>query len=267
LRGNGSKLIPPSEKPLIKIECTLLEWLQIQAHFPMLAQKADGLPYHENIRNKLEHLENVYSKFDLYGPLELYGQIHAGEKVDGLTTYPEVNEKLVATIEKAESEKDIIEIVFHNEKKVEVYPHRIVHLDGDISLICEDKFDKSIVHFFLKDVKEATINSTDYHPTFTSIEIDDFINSLRAISETEIRLILKMHGENKSIDNPNFQHLGNPCLITNPKGEMIWAASVEPSEALMEWLYQQGSEVEILDPASFRAEFLQYCEAKLKKSA
>ena len=56
-------------------------------------------------------------------------------------------------------------------------------------------------------------------------------------------------------------------MVTNAEGEHIWAASVEPSDEIFQWVYELGADVEILDPSAFKKEFLNYCEAKLKKLA
>jgi hypothetical protein len=56
-------------------------------------------------------------------------------------------------------------------------------------------------------------------------------------------------------------------MITNPNGDLIWAAYVEPCEALYDWLITLGKRVEILDPIKFKDEYLTYCEEKLRKIA
>ena len=98
-------------------------------------------------------------------------------------------------------------------------------------------------------------------------EIDDFISGLRAIGENEIRLVLKICSKARFDANVKRQHFANQCMVTNPMGDFIWAASIEPSDGIYEWVESLGSDVEILDPMSFKKGFLEYCEAKLKKLA
>src|SRR5690606_40880888 len=104
-------------------------------------------------------------------------------------------------------------------------------------------------------------------PKFSKFEIDEFVLGLRAIDENEIRLILKIYSiENFHLELKN-QLISNPCMVTNPHGELIWAASVEPSEVIFEWILSLGESVEIIDPMSFKQSYLMYCESKLKKLA
>lgn len=270
----GDCLVSPESKPMVNIELSLLEWLQFQAHFPLISEHFDLSNLHSDFRKKLTQLEINYSKYDLFGPLEIMNNLSIDRLKTNNTHFLEeglknnsLNEQMLSTVDKAIVDGFSLSIFFPNGKRIEVFPHRVVHMDGDISLISEDKVDKSIVHLYLKDVESVELTDTTHAPAFSHIEIDDFISSLRAISDTEIRLILKINKKDKVSEQPIYQHLGNPCLITNPKGEHIWAASVEPSEALMQWIYDIGPDIEILDPMSFKEQFLRFCEDKLKKIA
>ncbi len=274
-------LMPSEDRPLINVEFSLLEWLQFQANFPAISENMARLNLFDDLKNKLTSLEVQYSKYDLFAPIEVMNKVTCLESsmsniiqecVNSELPHEELlhyhlDEKMLAQIESCIEGNHSLSLFLLNGKKIDVYPHRLVHFDGRMSLVCEDKVDKSIVHLYLNDVEKIEIFETNHPPAFTKIEIDDFINSLRAISETEIRLILKFNPNKAPKEKPSFQHLGNPCLITNTKGEHIWAASVEPCEALMEWLYEIGPDIEILDPANFREDFLSYCEDKLKKIA
>ena len=67
--------------------------------------------------------------------------------------------------------------------------------------------------------------------------------------------------------NPLYHYLRKPYVISNPKGDLIWAASIEECPDLYDWLSNLSHKVEILDPVSFKKNFLDYCEKKLKKIA
>jgi predicted DNA-binding transcriptional regulator YafY len=56
-------------------------------------------------------------------------------------------------------------------------------------------------------------------------------------------------------------------MVKNPNGDLIWAAYVEPCAHLYEWLIGLGRRVEILDPVSFKQDYLDYCEEKLRNIA
>ena len=98
-------------------------------------------------------------------------------------------------------------------------------------------------------------------------DIEDFIISLRAVTENEVRLILKVHALEQFQSELKHQFFASPCMVTNPKGEHIFAASIECNDDIFEWISSMGSSVEIMDPMSFKLEFLEFCENKLKKLA
>jgi hypothetical protein len=56
-------------------------------------------------------------------------------------------------------------------------------------------------------------------------------------------------------------------MFANPEGENIWAATIEPSNAIFEWIMELGSDVEILSPNTFKEKYLKYCEEKIDKIA
>ena len=105
---------------------------------------------------------------------------------------------------------------------------------------------------------------TNYAPLYSKMEIDDYLLSLRSISESEVRLILKI-GDDVKIHQPDYLYFANPVLVKKSNGHQIWAASIEPTEPVYEWLCSLGSQVEIIDPSAFKRMFLKYCENKLNQ--
>jgi hypothetical protein len=87
------------------------------------------------------------------------------------------------------------------------------------------------------------------------------------MNEKETRLVLKIHHPGSVNLFPDHHFLGKPAMVTNGNGDLIWAAYVEPCEALFDWVASLGEDVEILDPTNFKEEFLSYCEEKLRKVA
>jgi hypothetical protein len=104
-------------------------------------------------------------------------------------------------------------------------------------------------------------------PQLACFEVDDFVAAIRSMNEKETRLILKIHDPQSVNLFPDHHFLGKPCMITNPNGDLIWAAYVEPCCDLFEWLLGLGTNVEVLDPGKFKDEFLMYCEEKIRKVA
>ena len=158
---------------------------------------------------------------------------------------------------------------FAHAEVVEIFPHRLVHLDGGLSLIGEEVVDRSLIYLPLSKIEKISLVKEVYEePAFTKVDIDDFIESIRVLNGNEIRLVLKIvNPENVQELNPLYHYLRKPYVISNPKGDLIWAASVEECSNLYEWLSNLTTKVEILDPVSFKKNFLDYCEKKLKKIA
>lgn len=277
-------LIPPKEKPVIKFEFNLIDWLKFQAHFPLL-HGFSGKPFHQGIVDKLASIEEKYKRFDLYRGLkvfEKFGTLVTGIPFKkGIAMQSDESDSMnVVSEEKPDEKKMVIEkalelhqclcIKTHEHSEiVEVFPHRLVHLEGGLSLIGEEVVDRSLIYLPLNKMEKITIVKEVYEdPAFTKIDIDDFIENIRVINGNEIRLVLKIvNPENAHELNPLYHYLRKPYVISNPKGDLIWAASIEECTNLYEWLSNLTTKVEILDPVSFKKNFLDYCEKKLKKIA
>lgn len=274
-------LIPPKEKPVIRMEFGLVEWLKFQAHFPLF-HGFSGKPFHQTIVDKLAGIEEKYKRFDLYRGLRIFETLGTlipflkGNTMDSNESIPSAPEPE----EKPDERKMIIEKAFElhqclciktfsHAETVEIFPHRMVHLDGGLSLIGEEVVDRSLIYLPLSKIEKVCLVKEVYEePAFSKIDIDDFIESIRVINGNEIRLVLKIvNPENVQELNPLYHYLRKPYVISNPKGDLIWAASVEECSNLYEWLSNLTTKVEILDPVSFKKNFLDYCEKKLKKIA
>jgi hypothetical protein len=152
-------------------------------------------------------------------------------------------------------------------KNYQVLPCKVIHLEGRLSLIAEDMNDHCLLVVPMIELMELTTIQSTKSPRVTAFEVDEFIVAIRSMSEKETRLILKIHDPQSVNLFPNHHFLGKPCMITNPQGDLIWAAYVEPCDDLFEWLISLNGNVEILDPTKFKDDFLMYCEEKLRKVA
>lgn len=265
--SEDEKFIIPhqEENQNIKIEFSLLEWLQFQAHFPAISE-CEGKPFHKEFKKKLVELENEYQDFDLFNSIEVLDGIFQSSALsivrDGNSSIKEV----IAFLEEAVLDKEVVSISMQ-ESKMSIYPHKIIFLDGGLNLIAEDINDKSLVNIYIPQILNISDDEVKYKSAYSQIEVDDFIQSLRSMSENMTRLVLKIYANDQFSLNFNQKYFHNPCLFSNPDGDFIWAATLEPSEEIFKWLAELGSAVEILDPMSFKVEFIKYCEDKLKKLA
>jgi hypothetical protein len=152
-------------------------------------------------------------------------------------------------------------------KSYNLFPCRVIHLEGQLTLIAEDSQDRCLVLFPVKNVASASSVDSTASAKVTAFEVEEFISCVRAMSEKETRLILKIYDPQAVNLFPDHHFLGKPCMVTNPNGDLIWAAYVEPCEALFDWVASLGEHVEILDPTRFKEQYFVYCEDKLRKIA
>ena len=176
-------------------------------------------------------------------------------------------QRVVQEIEAAINDQNLLGIFTNDDKELKIYPCKVLHMEGHLSLIGEDAQDHCLMVIPMKDVKSFQTIPSHSRPRVTVFEVEEFITAVRSMSEKETRLILKIHEPESTNLFPDHHFLGKPCMITNPNGDLIWAAYVEPCEALFEWLITLGKKVEILDPGHFKEEYLMYCEEKLRKIA
>jgi hypothetical protein len=179
----------------------------------------------------------------------------------------EPHQAFVSKLDEAVSQKAMVSITTTVGKFYQMFPCKIIHLEGKLSMIAEDANDHCLIVLSIGELKEVVIMEGTSQPKVADFEIEEFIFAIRSMNEQETRLILKINDPQSVNLFPDHHFLGKPCMITNSNGDLIWAAYVEPCEDLFEWLLILGSNVEVLDPGKFKDEFLMYCEEKLRKVA
>lgn len=142
-------------------------------------------------------------------------------------------------------------------------PFKLVFIDNELCLIGENYNTHQLSFIQVKDINQFDVKETiRANGKFSITEIEQFIGLIRDLAGTEERLILKI----KTIDNINwldeFNHWGKTYITSSLDGQIIWASSVEVSEKLFQWLYENKNEIEILDPHFFREIFEGYCKFK-----
>lgn len=181
--------------------------------------------------------------------------------------YSKEHEQMISILNQAINEKVMVRFSTKEDKEYLAFPCRLVHLEGNLSLIAEDSKDHCLMMTALEELKQVEMWSSDKTPRVSLYEIDEFIAAVRSMNEKETRLILKINNPQAVNLFPDYQFLGKPCMITNPSGDIIWAAYVEPCDSLYDWLISLGNHVEILDPVQFRQDYLSYYEEKMRKVA
>ena len=153
-----------------------------------------------------------------------------------------------------------IHLHFKDNKNCDMFPHRVVFLDGILSVVGEDIHNKILKFYPMSEITDACEVTFAYQANLTQMEVSEFINDLRLINGRQERLILKFHSMAQVDVLPEFHYLHNPYITSNAEGDMIWAATVEMCDDIFLWLYKMRDHIEILDPGFIRKEFAQYCE-------
>ena len=230
------------------------EWIQLNHILTNYKSVETAVTY--SLKKKVTENGPIKVVMELLNQLEVWDQ-----------ELSENQQHMVKSIEDAIHDKNLLNLITHDEKTYLLHPCKVLHLEGQLSLIAEDSQDHCLIIVPMKDVDHFEAVTSSSQPKVTSFEIEEFIAAIRAMNEKETRLILKIHDPASVNLFPDHHFLGKPCMITNPNGDLIWAAYVEPCEALFDWLVTLGKNVEILDPVKFKDEYLMYCEEKLRKIA
>lgn len=285
LKKDGEKtlIVPPPSMPRIQFDFKLSEWLAFQSHFPLLETNTESAAY-QILTDKLSQIELKNRDYDFFETaITVINQLPENDSAKLRVTAGvdvEVQEALqcapyaLQLIDYAMVHKVTLDLALRSEKKIKCYPHRLVHLDGALNLIGEELGEMGLIYFAASDIIDVAPDHNIQHaPKLSHLDIDNFINGMRAVSESGVRLILKVRTDLGPTPVPSYHFLGNLVVITNPRNETIWAATVEPCPDLYQWLASLGEKVEILDPGSFKLQFNEYLaqqnsaeEQKFKKS-
>lgn len=232
------------------------EWTMIQS----LIEKAPVTTWEDPAYDSLR------KKFDDQGPLntmmQILGQIETWEQ--DLTHTDHV---LVAALDEAVKSHQILSVTTTDEKQYTIFACKVLHLEGQLTLICEDATDHCLMVIPLNKISTCEHIVKLGTPRVTNFEIEEFIAAVRSMNEKETRLILKIYNPQAVNLFPDHHFLGKPCMVTNPEGDLIWAAYVEPCQDLFDWVYSLSHHVEILDPTNFKEQYFSYLEEKMRKVA
>jgi len=234
---------------------SLTEWISL--HQIIFSSNINETPAIEELRRKIAKNGPLKRVTDLLSQLEEWDK-----------EVQDFNLSILKSLEESILNNDLLNLKTKNGKIQIIHPWKVIHLEGHLSLVSEDMEDHCLMVTQIKNIEYfETIQKKIGTKKVTSFEVEEFITAIRSMSEKETRLILKIHNPEEINLFPDNHFLGKPCMVTNPNGDLIWAAYVEPCESLYEWIITLGRNVEILDPIKFKEEYLSYCEEKIKKIA
>jgi predicted DNA-binding transcriptional regulator YafY len=264
--GKGAEIYHQNNECWVDVDATALqyvfsltpgEWIQLQLIFSSIpATTVLDQTIMTSLKQKLSNNGPIKVVMELLNQLELWDQ-----------NYTVKQQAMIHLLDQAVLEKQLVQVTTEENKSYLIYPCKVVHIEGRLSVIAEDSHDRCLAVIGLSGISSVVKVESYSSSHVTSFEVDEFIAAIRSMNEKETRLILKIHDHQSVNLFPNHHFLGKPCMITNPEGDLIWAAYVEPCEALYEWLTTLGKNVEILDPMAFKQDYLAYCEEKLGKVA
>lgn len=238
---------PLKEQCRIKMEFTLSEWLALQASFP---QGSPAYYYQQIVQDKMQMAQRANAMFSLYKKPDEH--VASGNAFDNLKK--KIDYDIVC--------RKSMKIEFFSHKECDIFPHRMVFLDGILCVVGENIQDKTLVYFGVEDISDVTNLENVYEPNLSQLEVNEFIGHLRLINGKEERLVLKIYSQNQEDLLPEHHFLGNPFVTSSTEGDMIWAATIEMCDDVFNWLYKMRDRVEVLDPGHVRKEFSHYCELK-----
>lgn len=230
-----------------------LEWMELHS---LMSGIESCSPVQNSLKRKITESGPIKVVMDLLSQLDRWEQ-----------QLTDRQQELVELLDQMILEKKAASIETLGDKTYSIFPCKVLHLEGQLSLIAEDVHDHCLSVIGLQELVQVEPLPLAHSSKVSSYEIEEFIAAIRSMNEKETRLILKIHEPHMVNLFPDHHFLGKPCMVTNPNGDLIWAAYVEPCEALYEWLLTLGTKVEILDPGHFKQEYLSYCEEKVRKIA
>jgi hypothetical protein len=243
---------PAVDKAEVEIPFGFTDWLALQS---CLINKDNDKPF-DLLREKIKGWNEDNKSWDLFKTLEL--ELVEDPSSDG----EECKRKAVINkLEKIMEDNDLARLSFQDGKVYEAYIHKLIILDGHLSVIAEEVVDRCLISFFVSDVDEVRqCPDHSYKPNYTSFQLEEFIAGMRAVIDNEERLVLKVFNPEKVNLNPPYHFLGSPYITSNANGDYIWAASVEVSNELFSWLKEIKDDVEIIDPEPIKRQFENYLE-------
>jgi len=213
----------------------------------------------------------LVKQFRMHPAYPVYAQLKAAftNPVESFKKQPitDLIQEHMTMLEVCITKHELVEVEQTGHRPMTVIPCKLMQLEGEMTLIGEESHNHSLVAVNLAEVTKLKSNGQNIPSRSVAPEVAEFVRALRSMGDSEIRLILKVTDVEHFSQTPHYEFLRKTTLITNPEGDLIWAAYVEPSEALYEWLSELGKGAEILDPPSFMADYEAYCQEKLRKIA
>lgn len=255
----GESWVSIPHKPKITLELDLMEWLEMQSILPWISSLADS-DKRLSMEKLFERLESDFESHDHFGAFQsLETKFHYLKSGHGI---------VLKIIEEQILKDKCVTIKLLEGEQVDIKPLKTVEISSELMIIAEDFTHKCLTCYGIADITSVEVIDKDHLSSYTSQEIDKFINQLSAIDIESVRLVLRFKDcRPEDFVQPPFETNGRPFVIENKEDTFIWAATVDPSDDIYKWLSGLGEKVSVLGPDDFIKEYISFCETKLKKIA
>jgi hypothetical protein len=252
-------LLSKKEVNKIQVEFSLSEYLSLQMSFPHIDQGKSSKGFFRPMFYKILELQNLYPEIDVVHLLE-----KEKSRNRSLITQESDDLQKIKDLDTAILLRRCISVNINDEsiqKRKKLLPHRLVFIDGKLNLVAEDIYERSLLHYPLAEVLSIQEILEEEYPGFSTInQIDEFLIAIRGMNGDEVRLVLKLSPQREMDLLPEYHFFHKPYVTNNDRGELIWTAYAEKSQALYLWLFEYRKDIEVLSPENVRQEFSDFCQ-------
>lgn len=206
-----------------------------------------SIGYEVRVCNKTGMKLLVIPKVNKKGNCEYFERIKEPEAVINFFDSCLINQS-VASIELKESKTHVFDI----------YPHNILFIDEELSLIYEKCKNGALEVVPLREINYFCKQNYEHTANYSDQEVDIFINEIRAVSGNEARVIIKMKRPRRILPSHKYQYIKGEKVVTNQSGEHYWSGTVELSTPFLEWLSTIKKDIEIISPTSLNEVLIDY---------
>ncbi len=264
-------LYPPGDIPKAKVEISVSDWLALSSFVKGKSQagiKEKTISIVKKFEEALSTKEKT-SDLNLSQALRELDRISSVDKDEGVLNFNQVITKKsfnfnIKIVEDAIENAHCLILKTRDKESFEFFPHRMVVQNDEMTLVGEDRVDHCLGFLNLENVERVELGSMEFKPRFSLVEVNSFIAGLREINDNKLRLVLKVLDSDLDV-NPPLQFIERPYVAINWEGHRIWGATLETNDELFFWLENLGSRVEILDPSSFKNEYMEFCKRRLSE--
>ena len=271
-KGKQRKIVPAKFVPLIDLKLSPIEILSLKSLIMDISNKNQIETKNELIK-KLLNLSQAQPTVSEENILESEKKSLLSWIEDNSNSLaPDINsimtdkEKAVLPLLDGAIEQERTITLSLNGKKYELFPLKVLYLEGKLCLISESVASGVLKIHKLMDIEKVGVSKSPYSPKYSRFEIINILDGLKSINDNQVRIVIKILNPDKVDIADCYSLVSNPYMTTNPEGELIWAINASPNEPFYLWLYNNKDYIQILDPLDVKDQFSAFCRELLNAS-